>query len=415
MKIRPISISLSPNIEKDDILITFKTLFNPFNWKKGKEIKILEEEFKEYFNVNYSFSFNSGRSSLFAILKSLNLNNNDEVLIQAFTCNAVSNPIIWNKLKPVFVDIGINDFNIDIFDLEKKITKRSKVIIVQHTFGLPANIEKILEISKKYNLVLIEDCAHSLGAKYKEKLVGTFGDFSFFSFSRDKVISSIYGGMVIVNNEKYANNFKKTRDSLSFPSYYFIFQQLIHPILLNFIILPTYNFFNFGKIILVLFQNFKILSKAVHIKEKRGEIPNYFPRKMPNGLAIIALNQFRKIEKFNNHRKKIANIYYEKLKDTPFVLPAEFQERENIFLRFTLRHINAHNIIKNAWNKENILIGDWYTSPVAPNDTKKEKIGYFGDCKNAEILSKETFNLPTHINIKEKETEEIINFLKKNI
>ncbi len=238
-----------------------------------------------------------------------------------------------------------------------------------------------------------------------------FGDFAFFSFSRDKVISSVYGGVAITNNIKYAENLKKVRDSLSFPSYCFIFQQLIHPILLNFIILPAYNFFKIGKLLLIFFQNTKILSKAVHKKEKRGEMPSYFPKKMPNALSILALNQFKKLEKFNSHRKKIANIYYKELENTSFILPKKFDERENIFLRFTIRHNNARNIIKKMWSN-NILIGDWYTSPIAPSDTKLEKLEYQKDCKNAEELSKETFNLPTHINIKEREVKKIIKHLK---
>lgn len=414
LDIKPISISLSPNIEKDDILISIKTLFLFWKWKNGKEIKILEEEFKKYFNVKYAFSFNSGRSSLFAILKSLNLKEKDEILIQSFTCNAVANPIIWNKLKPIYVDSNKDDFNINIFDLEKKITSKSKIVIVQHTFGLPADLDSIIKICKENNLILIEDCAHCLGAKYKNKLVGTFGDFAFFSFSRDKVISSVYGGMVIINSSEYGENLKKIRDQFPFPSYYFIFQQLIHPILLNFIVLPTYNLFKIGKVLLIFFQNTKILSKAVHKKEKRGEMPNYFPKKMPNGLAILALNQFKKIEKFNSHRKKIAEIYYEKLKDTQFILPKKFIERENIFLRFTIRDNNSKEIIKKLWSK-NILIGDWYTSPVAPIDTNLEKLEYTNNCPNSKLLSEETFNLPTHINIKEKEVKKIIKFLKKEI
>ncbi len=412
MRVKPISISLSPNTQKDDIWLSFKLIFCFWKWKRGKEIKELEEKFKKYTNAKTALSFNSGRSSFYAILKSLKLEENSEILVQAFTCNAAINPIIWAGLKPVFVDCNKDDYNIDIFDLEKKITKKSRVIVVQHTFGLPADLNNIISICKKNNLILIEDCAHSLGAKYEDKIIGTFGDAAFFSFSRDKIISSVYGGIAIANNVEIANNLEKIKENFKMPSSFFIFQQLIHPLLLNLIILPIYNFFDLGKIFLVLSQIFHILSKAVHIKEKRGEMPPYFPAKMPNALSILALNQFRKLDTFNNHRKKTANYYYEKLKDSSYLLPFNFKERENVFLRFTIRHKDAHNIIYNAWNKENILIGDWYTSAIAPYDTKSEKIGYFRNCKNAEILSKETFNLPTHINISKDDAKRIITFLK---
>ncbi|MDD3729034.1 MAG: DegT/DnrJ/EryC1/StrS family aminotransferase [Candidatus Pacebacteria bacterium] len=413
MKARPISISLSPNTQRDDVFLALKLIFQFWKWKKGKETLKLEEEFKKYIGAKYAFSFNSGRSSLFAILKSLDIKEGEEVLLQGFTCNAAVNPVIWAKLKPVFVDCNKDDYNIDVLDLQKKVSSKSKVVIIQHTFGQPADIDGVLKVCNENNLILIEDCAHSLGAKYKGKLVGSFGKASFFSFSRDKVISSVYGGMAVSNDERIGDNLKKIKEELKDSSSYFVFQQLLHPILLNWLVLPIYRFFNLGKIFLVFFQILHILSKAVHYKEKRGKIPSYFPARMPNALSILALNQFKKLQYFNSHRKKMADFYYQNLKDSSFILPSVFEERENIFLRFTIRHKDAWDIIYNAWDRENILIGDWYTSPIAPHDTISEKMGYLGDCKNAKALSKETFNLPTHINLSFEDAKRIVSFLKK--
>ncbi|PJE69506.1 MAG: hypothetical protein COU98_01650, partial [Candidatus Staskawiczbacteria bacterium CG10_big_fil_rev_8_21_14_0_10_38_10] len=107
-----------------------------------------------------------------------------------------------------------------------------------------------------------------------------------------------------------------------------------------------------------------------------------------------------------------AKIYFENLKNSSFELPKIFDGRENIFLRFTIKHQRAHQIIKEAWSK-NILIGDWYTSPIAPRDTKLEKMKYkVGSCPTAEKLSKIVFNLPTHINISQNAVKKIVAFLK---
>jgi len=420
---RPISISLSPNVEKDDIDLALKLIFNPSIWKNGKGIEGLEEEFKKYSGAKYAISFNSGRSALFSVLRNLGLKEDDEILLQAFTCNAVVNPILWANLTPVFVDCNDKNFNIDFEDLEKKITPKSRILIVQHTFGLPADMNKILEICQKNNLILIEDCAHSLGAEYspshqnlgsggKEKKVGTFGKIAFFSFSRDKVISSIYGGMVITNDDALAKKLKDFQEKIGHPSSFWIFQQLLHPILLNFLILPTYSFFRFGKTLLNLFQWLHILSKAVTFGEKRGKQPEYFPKKLPNALAVLALNQFKKLEKFNLHREKLADFYHENLKNSDFELPLKSAEKSQVFLRFTLKHLEAHQIIKKAWSK-NILIGDWYDKVIAPHDTKLDKMRYkIGSCPKAEKLAQETFNLPTHINISLKEAKKIVDFLE---
>ena len=403
---KPISISLSPNTEKDDIFLAFRLLFKCRIWKKGRGVEELENRFKQYLGSKHAISFNSGRSSLMAILKSLNLDWNSEVLVQAFTCNAAVNPILWSGFKPVYVDCNEN-FNIDVEDLKKKITPQSKVIMVQHTFGLPADMDKISEIAKENNLILIEDCAHSLGAEYNGKKLGTFGRISFFSFSRDKIISSVYGGMAVTNDDNLAEKIRKYREGIEYPSYYWIFQQLLHPILMNYLILPFYSVI--GKYLLVLFQWLHILSKAVHWKEKRGEKPCYFPKRMPNALALLALKQFGKLEKFNRHRKEIADFYEQNLKG--FELPIQ----KGVFLRFPIKHSKAHQIIRNAW-KRNILIGDWYTSPIAPDDTKLDKVRYkIGTCPQAEKLAKTTLNLPTHINISKSQAQNIIDFLGNEI
>ena len=143
--IKPISISLSPNVEKDDIWLVFKLLFQPWRWTSGIFPQKLEDEFKKYLGVKYAVSFNSGRSAFYAILTAIRVYGGDNVLLQAFTCNAVPNPILWAGLNPVYVDCDKDTFNIDIKDLEAKIRPESKVLIVQHTFGLPAGMNEIME------------------------------------------------------------------------------------------------------------------------------------------------------------------------------------------------------------------------------------------------------------------------------
>src|SRR3989344_8331877 len=133
---KPISISLSPNTEKDDIWLAFKLIFQPWRWKtisvsqhlyqRKSAVQELEDELKKYLGVKYAISFNSGRTALIAILDSFGLKQDDEVLLQAFTCNAVPNPVIWQGLKPVYVDCNEENFNINIEDLKKKIRPKSR-------------------------------------------------------------------------------------------------------------------------------------------------------------------------------------------------------------------------------------------------------------------------------------------------
>ncbi|MFA5878530.1 MAG: DegT/DnrJ/EryC1/StrS family aminotransferase [Candidatus Staskawiczbacteria bacterium] len=411
---KPISISLTPNTEKDDIRLALGLILQPWKWKKGRAIGDFENQLRGYLGVRFAVSFNSGRSALMAILRSFNLPADSEVLLQSFTCVAAVSPIIWEGLKPIYVDCDKESFNMDLVDLRAKISPRTRVLMVQHTFGLPCDMEAVLGIAKQSNLIVIEDCAHALDASYNGQKVGTFGKASFFSFSRDKIISSVYGGMAVTDDEEIGRRLKELQKDFGYPSFFWIFQQLLHPLLMNFVILPVYNFLDLGKIFLVLSQWFGILSKAVHWKEKIGKRPSYFPERLPYALAALAQNQFKKLDRFYNHRREIVDLYFKELQNTAFELPKEFPGRKNSFLRFTIKHPKAHEIIYEAWHKQNILVGDWYMKPVVPIDTDLESIGYkIGCCPNAEKLAKITLNLPTHINISVQDARKIINFLKE--
>jgi len=418
---KPISTSLSPNTEKDDINLALKLIFQPRQWKeKPAEVRPpqaeLEEEFKKYLGVKYAFSFNSGRSGLMAILRAMEIKEGNEMLLQAFTCNSAVNPILYFGAKPVFVDID-ETINLDPEDLKKKITPKSKAVMIQHTFGWPAKIDEILEICKKYNLYLIEDCAHSLGAKYKGKYCGIFGDAAFFSFGRDKIISSVFGGMVVTNNEKIGERIKEFQEKLDFPSNFWIFQQLLHPILTNYLVLPAYGLSSsLGRIILGIFHILSILSKGVYKKEKKGKITKYFPKRLPNALANLALNQFKKLERFNEHRREIAKFYEENLKNSKFILPLAKPLNDEIptFMRYPiLTNFNTDKILKEARKRKIYLDDGWRKTPIVPLDTKIDKMKYTtGTCPKAEEIAKKIINLPTHINISKKDAQKIIEFLK---
>ncbi|MFA5228505.1 MAG: aminotransferase class V-fold PLP-dependent enzyme [Candidatus Paceibacterota bacterium] len=395
-----ISVSLSPNTQKDDISLAMKLLFSA---KKGGTKK-LERLFRNYFGFRNAFAFNSGRSSLIAILKSMDIKSGDEVILQAFTCNAVCNPIKYIGATPIFIDID-DSLNMSVDDLKNKITPKTKAVIIQHTFGLPAEIDKIKEICLKKEIYLIEDCAHSLGAMYKGEFCGFFGDASFFSFGRDKVISSVYGGMVTVNNDLLVDGVSKFQKELKSPSLFWTIQQLLHPILLNKIILPLYSF-KIGRILMALFLNLKILSKAVTKEEGSGILPNYFPKKMPSSLAYLAINQLKKLEEYNGHRREIASFY------NSLFSRGEI-DKNSIYLKYPLLVDKPFEVIDKL-RKHNIYINDgWSGSPILPPSTELNKVCYaIGSCPKAEEVSKKIILLPTHINISKKDAKRVFDCLE---
>jgi perosamine synthetase len=408
---QPIASAFSPNYTVWDVLIAKKYLFLPWNWSKiieGDNSQKLEKKFCEYMNIKQAVSFDSGRSGLYAILKCLNVKDYDEVILQAFTTVALPNIIQWCGAGPVFVDIDEKTYNINPEKIEEKITAKTKAIIVQHTFGNPADINKIVEIAKKHNLYMIEDCAHSLGAEYEDKKTGIFGDAAFFSFGRDKVISSVSGGMIITANQELGEKIKGFRDEMPYPEKSLVIKQLLHPII-TFKALHLYYFFNLGKIMMFIASRMGIITKAYSKEEKKSERPKNFPAKMPNALAEIALHQMKYIEKFNDHRIEIANLYNEKLSSIEnIILSKSNSKAKNVFLWFTVLVSNKKEFIKKA-RKNHIILGDWFPQAVGPAEVNLEKAGYEkGSCPFAEKASSMCVNLPTHFRVDKRDAEKVM-------
>ncbi len=409
MKLRPIAISLSPNTFSQDVLLALRLLFSPWQWLRGKAIKELEERFKDYFKVKYAVSFNSGRSAEYAILKATGIKKGDEVLVQGFTCVVVPNSVIWLGAKPVYVDFEKESLNMDPDDLEKKISLKSKAIIVQHTFGKPAKIEVIKRIAQKHKLLIIEDCAHSLGAKYKNRKLGTFGEAAFFSFGRDKVISSVFGGMAITNNPKIGRKLSSNQQRLRYPSYFWVFQQLLHPIVFV-LVLKLYNFLNLGKIILIGFQKLGLLSFPVSKDEAVTKQPQEFPTRLPNAQATLALSQFKRLKKFNQQRERISRLYRQKLKLKQLTHLSPI--RGEIYMRYPVLVQRAHELIDHA-QKKGILLGDWYQNIVDPKGVDFSKAGYsLGSCPNGEKIAQRVVNLPTYPRMRLREAKEVVQLIK---
>jgi len=414
-KFQPIASAFAPNYTIWDILIASKYLL-PWNWTKlqnGKNSRRLERKFCEYMDSRWAISFDSGRSGLYAILKCLGIKDYDEVILQAFTTVALPNVIQWCGAKPIYIDIDERTYNIDPEKIEEKINNKTKAIIVQHTFGNPAEMNKIIEIAEKHNLLIIEDCAHSLGTEYKDRKTGTFGDVAFFSFGRDKVISSVSGGMVITADNELGKKIKEFRDQMPYPKKKLIIKQLLHPII-TFKALHLYYFFGIGKIIMFLSSKLGIITKAYSKEEKKNQKSENFPAKMPNALARIALHQMKLVKKFNDHRIEIANLYEKKLFNNKSIgLPKSTQESKNIYLWYTILVQNKKELIKKA-RKKHIILGDWFPQAVGPAEVNLKKAGYKkGSCSIAEKVSSQCVNLPTHYRINEREINKIISLFNK--
>ncbi|MGB9883284.1 MAG: aminotransferase class I/II-fold pyridoxal phosphate-dependent enzyme [Microgenomates group bacterium] len=403
-----INLNFGPNENLSDAWLSFKLLFQSWRWIRGKEITIVKNKIlKKFLNLPSSkfdvCLFFTGRSALYNLLKSLDLKSGDEVLVQAFTCSAVILPIVALNLKPVFVDIENHSFSINPIDLEKKLSKKSKVIILQHTFGItPDQKDKVISVIKQHNLVLIEDIAHGINIsniKYQKSKIKNH--FYLVSFGRSKSLSSVFGGAVVGNNKKIIKKLKNM--ILTPPSYSIIFKLLLYkPIV--FIIKLTYNTY-LGKLIHFLVNKLQLLTSEISQKEKQGNFDDFFNHSYPNALAILLLNQFRRFKSIQNQGTSIVNFYQKNLKNK-----LQLKLDNQSLIRYPLLVKNPAKIIEKM-AKKNIFLGQWYNWPIAPYGFPLEKVGYrWGSCPQAEKIRQKIINLPTNINL--KQAERVVNILK---
>ena len=193
-----------PLISKKEHIYVLDCLKSNWISSKGKYIEKFESEFAKYIGVKYSIAVNNGTSALHLALLALDLKKDDEVIVPSFTYIAPVNVIRYVGAKEKFIDIKLLTGQLDESILEKKISRKTKAVIVPHLYGQCAEIEKIKKICSKKKIFLIEDCAESFGCKFKKKHLGTFGTIGTFSFFGSKTITTGEGGMVVTNSKKIA-------------------------------------------------------------------------------------------------------------------------------------------------------------------------------------------------------------------
>lgn len=171
-------------------------------YDKSGIFKEFEDEFAKYHKRKYALLCNSGTTAIHSMFVAAGLKEGDEVICPAYTFFATVTPLLFTGAKPILCDIDENG-NIDPQEIKKKITKKTKAVIVTHMWGIPCQMDEIVKICKKNNLILLEDCSHAHGARYKGKLVGTFGDIAAWSLQGPKNVSGGEGGILLTDNEEF--------------------------------------------------------------------------------------------------------------------------------------------------------------------------------------------------------------------
>ncbi len=200
-----------PDIGPKEIQYVTDVLRTPY-LSLGPKLPEFEEKLAAYAGVSYGIAVNSGTSALHLMVKAMGIGAGDEVITTPFSFVASSNCMLFEGAKPVFVDIDPKTCNIDVSKIERAITPRTKAILAVDVFGQPADWDAISQIAQRHNLLIIEDSAEAIGAEYKGRRAGTFGDAAVYAFYPNKQMTTGEGGIILTNDEKIAKLCKSYRN-----------------------------------------------------------------------------------------------------------------------------------------------------------------------------------------------------------
>ena len=355
------------------ILKTIDNTLQSGNIFFGKQIKKFENNFSKYNDIKYSTAVGSGTDALYIALLALGVKKGDEVITVTNTAIATISAIVSLGAIPKYVDVG-DDYLIDVNQIEKKITKRTKVIIPVHLYGQSCQIDKICKIAKKFNLKIIEDCAQAQGAKYKNKCVGTFGDISCFSFYPTKILGAYGDGGLIGTSQK--SLYEKVRQI---------------------------RFYGIDQ----------INKKNKFYKKYYANIHGVNSRIDEIQCAILNL-KLPQVESNINKRRRIAKIYKKELEGTSLVLPKENQHNRHAYHLFVVFHKKREIIFKRL-KKYKIFLSIQYPYPVHKMKGYKKYNKNLSSLNESEKFANGIFSLPIYPALKINEILRFTKILKKII
>ncbi len=365
------------SVDEDDIQAVIDVLRSPF-LTQGPKVEQFEREVATYVGSRFAVAFANGTAALHGACYAAGIQLGDEVITTPLTFAATSNAVLYCGGTPIFADINKDTYNIDPAEIEKKITEKTKAIIPVDFTGQPVDLDSIFDIAKKYNLIVIEDGAHSLGAEYKGAKVGSKADMTMFSFHPVKPITTGEGGIITTNcKELYqklirfrSHGISKTPYSLEQGEWYYEMTEL------------GYNY------------------------------------RMNDIQAALGITQLQKIEQFLQRRRQIAALYNKLLACIPGIIRPSQLEGTNSGWHLYMIQFDTNLISKsrkeifNEMRSRNIGVHVHYI-PVYWHPYYKE-LGYKkGQCPNAEKWYEQAMTLPIFPEMIDEDVEEIVEILKE--
>jgi len=339
-----------PTITDQDIEAVVATLRSG-QLSQGIQVQQFEEKIANFLGVKGAVATSSGTAALHLALLAIDIKPGDEIILPSYVCASLLQAVHYVSAKPVFVEINAASYNLDIDDLRKRISAKTRAIIVTHNFGLPAEIDKIIVPE----IAIIEDCAQSIGAYYKNKPVGSFGDLAIFSFYATKLITTGEGGMVVSNSDSLLAKIRDLREYDEKPDFTI-----------------RYNY------------------------------------KMSDMEAALGISQFEQMPQFIKKRIQLAEIYNSELNDLSLHLPIFHKSDGHIYFRYIIQNQKGADQLLKLLLKHGIES----RRPIyKPLHQVLQQSGYL---KTDEVARK-AISLPIYPSLTEQQQQQVIDTLKQVI
>ncbi|MEX0804351.1 MAG: DegT/DnrJ/EryC1/StrS family aminotransferase [Candidatus Binatia bacterium] len=371
-----------------------------------------ESCFSTVFGADYdAFSFWKGRAALYAILQSMELSDGDEVILPGYTCVVVANAIRYAGAKPVYADIEQGGFNLNPASVRERITAKTRALIVQHTYGIPADIRSLQAIAEEHRLKVIEDCAHVLpGSKYQGEFLGSFGTASFFSSQWSKPYTTGLGGMAITRDKELAEQLTMTHARFAEPPLrqkaqlqiqYALYQRLFKP-----------KLYWYGQKSFHALSRLGIFVGSSNTNELTGEKPADVAWKMGAFQRRVGLARIDDLKPNASHRQNLSRYYSGLLSRDGWPVYDHRDAGAITLLRYPLQVENKANLLEQS-SRAGIELGSWFETPLHPVALSDHHLMDYrlGLCPVAESTAAQVINLPLHERVTESDADKIAHFV----
>lgn len=378
---------VSATIDIDDVVLAKRRLKDDKDWFKPGIVKEYESAFAAWNGSKYAFAFMGARVALSACIYALGLKPGDEVILPGYTCVVVPNAFHFAGIGIIYSDIELDTYGLDVSLVEGKITPKTRAVFIQHLYGLVCrDYEKIIDLAKKRGLFVIEDCAQSAGAVFKNRKVGNLCDVAIYSTEHTKVFTTIKGGLAVTNKETFALRLKEYYNQAVYPDKEFV-RKLLHNVIVDYSVNKDFNRWWKAEVVRFLHKNSNL--EFITGEEKRGIKPDNYECKMPGCIALIGLNQLKKLDYYNEKRRKSAIRWDKWCDENGYKKPLVIPDSLPVYLRYPVM-VEPKKKRDASWalRELKVSLGVWFSSNIHPVNWQVD------GCPNADKAVKQCINFP---------------------